>query len=253
MAWQKKHKKKSPALFRFIRFLAWVIFPKFTTEGTENLPDEAVIFVGNHSKANGPVFSQLYTPRECYTWTISSMMNKKKVPDYAYTDFWSKKPKCIRWIYRLTSYIIGPIAAYVMTNADTIAVYHDKRVLNTFKESVEMMEEGTDIFVFPECYDEHNNIVHDFQRGFIDVARVDFKKTKRSTPFVPVYICPELKRAVFGKPIYYNNENDAKEEKERVANALMDAISEIAYSLPEHRVVQYNNIRKRHCPKNIRQ
>ena len=76
--------------------------------------------------------------------------------------------------------------------------------------------------------------------------------TKRSTPFVPMYICPALRKLVFGKPIYYNAEASSKEEEERICNDLMNAISELAYAHPRHRVVTYNNIRKKFYPENIR-
>ena len=39
-----------------------------------------------------------------------------------------------------------------------------------------------------------------------------------------------------------------KEEQERICNYLMDEISEVAYSLPRHRVVPYPNIKKKDYP-----
>ncbi len=251
MTKQRYGYRRNP-FYRFIRFMVWVFYKKITVEGLENLPEEAAIFVGNHTQANGPIISQLYMPRESYTWCVSSMMHIKEVPDYAFTDFWSKKPKWSLPFFRLLSYIIAPLASFIMSHADTIGVYHDKHILDTFKESVEKMQNGADIVIFPECYDEHNNIVHEFQRGFVDVARLDYKRTKRSTPFVPMYLCPALGKLVFGKPIYYNNEANPKEEADRICNELMDAISEIAYALPPHKVVTYNNIRKKYYPMNTR-
>ena len=56
---KKKSGKKSHPLYRFIRFMVWVFFPKYTLEGTENLPEEPAVLIGNHSKANGPVALQL--------------------------------------------------------------------------------------------------------------------------------------------------------------------------------------------------
>lgn len=238
--------------YRFIRFMVWVFYPKFNVEGAENLPDEGAVLVGNHCKANGPIVSQLYMPREAYTWCVANMMHIKEVPSYAFEDFWSRKPKWTHPLYHFLSYLIAPLAAFIMSKADTIGVYRDKRLIKTFKESVETMQRGADVVVFPECYDEHNNIVHEFQRGFVDLARIDFKKTKRATPFVPMYLCPSLRKLVIGKPIYYNNEADSKEEADRICNELMDAISEMAYSMPRHKVVTYNNIRKKYYPENLR-
>lgn len=248
----EKSRKRKNLFFQFLKGIVRLIYPKYSIEGMENLPDEPAVIVGNHSKANGPIALQLYSPRESYTWCTSHMMHLKEVPGYAFEDFWSKKPKCTLWIYKILSYVIAPLAVFIMNHANTIGVYRDKRILYTFRESIERMQEGADVVVFPECYEEHNNIVHAFQRGFVELARLDYKKTKRSTPFVPMYVCPALKKLVFGKPIYYNATANTKEEAERICNELMDAISEMAYSLPRHKVVTYNNIRKKFYPENVR-
>ena len=109
------------------------------------------------------------------------------------------------------------------------------------------------MIIFPECYDEHNNIVHQFQTGFVDVAKRYYKETKEALPFVPLYVCPELKRMVIGKPIYYDPEAKIKEEQVRICNYLMDEISEIAYELPRHKVVPYPNVSKKEWPENVRE
>lgn len=250
--YQMANPMKNP-FYRFIRFMVWVFYPKMKREGVENLPEEAVVLVGNHAKANGPISSQLFLPRESYTWCVSHMMYVKEVPAYAYEDFWSKKPKAVRWFFKILAYLIAPLAAFIMKNANTIGVYHDKRIIKTFQESVSKLQQGADIVIFPECYDEYNNIVHNFQRGFVDLARMYYKKTGKSMAFVPMYVCPELKKLVFGKPIYYNVEAAPKEEAERICTELMNAVSELAYELPHHRVVTYNNIKKKYYPENVRQ
>ena len=244
--------KEIPALSNFIRKAVKFFYRKITVEGIENLPDEPVILVGNHSQAHGAIISQLYHPRKCYTWTIAEMMHIKEVPAYAYGDFWSKKPVYIRWLFKLISYIIAPVAAYVMTYGETIGVYKDARVINTIKETCDTLSEGADVIIFPECYEEHNNIVHEFQEGFVDVARFYYKKTKKNLPFVPMYLCPELKKVIIGKPIYYNAEGDKKAEPARICTYLMDEISEMAYNLPPHTVVPYPNIPKKYYPTNER-
>ncbi len=60
--------------------MVWIFYPKIKVEGIENLPNEAAVLVGNHAKANGPIISQLYMPRESYTWCVGNMMHIKEVP-----------------------------------------------------------------------------------------------------------------------------------------------------------------------------
>ena len=239
-------------VYRIVRKLASVTMPVFQTEGKENIPEGPVIVIGNHSQAYGPVAAELYFPREHYTWCISDMMEKECVADYAYKDFWSKKPVLIRPFFRLVSYMLPRISEIVFTNAATIPVYRDKRIMKTFQISCDKLKENAVVVIFPEEYEEYNNIVHHFQRGFVHVAKYYYRQNKVAVPFVPMYVCPELGKLVFGKPIWYSPENKTDEEGERICTYLQDAISEIAYSMPKHHVVPYPNVTKKYYPLNKR-
>ena len=82
--------KKPSVLFKIIKWLVKVFYPKTSVEGSENLPDEPVIIVGNHCQMNGPIVGELYVPGEPYIWCAGEMMHLKDVPEYAFRDFWSQ-------------------------------------------------------------------------------------------------------------------------------------------------------------------
>ncbi len=248
----KKFYRKGSAFYRFVKFWVWFFTPKLEALGVENLPDGPCIIAGNHSHMMGPIAAELYIPKYRFSWCIAEMLHREEVASYAFQDFWSGKPKWTHWFYKLLSHIIAPLSVELLGNAYTVGVYKDRRVLQTFKESVEKMQDGASMVIFPECYDEHNNIVHEFQRGFVDVAKMYYRQTKESVPFVPMYVCPKLKKVIFGQPIYYDPDRNKKEETERICNYLMDQISEIAYALPLHTVVPYPNIPKRDYPSSAR-
>ena len=134
-------------------------------------------------------------------------MEKDRVADYAYKDFWSKKPALLRPFFRLFSYMIPPLAEIIFTSADTLPVYRDKRVMKTFQLSCDRLKENAAIVIFPEDYIDHNNIVHEFQRGFVHVAKYYYRQNKTAIPFVPMYVCPKLRKLVFGKPVIYSPDN----------------------------------------------
>lgn len=133
-------KKLSYLLYRLIKWVVWVCYPYTRIVGVQNLPDESCIVVGNHAKTNGPVACELYFPVERYTWCNGEMMHLKEVPEYTYQDFWSKKPKSIRWLYRIASYLIAPLSVCIFNNANCIGVYHDLRIMETFKETVQKLQ-----------------------------------------------------------------------------------------------------------------
>ena len=243
--------KKISPLYRLIRRIVWLVSPKYTLLGREKLPDGPCIIVGNHCHMYGPIAGELYTPGSHYTWCIGEMLHRREVAEYAYRDFWSGKPRSVRWFYRLLSRVIGPLSELVFTNAHTIGVYHDARLMTTFRETVEKLREGARVVIFPECYTRHNNIVYAFQDKFIDSARFYAKRTGETLSFVPLYLAPALGTMTFGDPIPFDPQAPIGKERERICSALMDAVTALAAAQPEHLVVPYPNMPKKRYPRSL--
>ena len=247
-----KNTRKYPRLFRFIRNLVRICYPKLEIVGLENLPDDPCAIIGNHAQLHGPIAGELYLPECCYTWCAAQMMEFKEVPAYAYMDFWSQKPKWQRPFFRVCSYIIAPLSVLIFNNARTIAVHRDYRILTTFRESIATLQRGNSLVIFPEQDKPHNHIVAEFQDGFTDVAKLYYKRTGKCLSFVPMYIAPKLKKLYLGKPTAFSPDAPIAEERRRICAYLMDEITAMAEALPCHTVVPYRNIPKRLYPKNIR-
>ncbi len=241
--------KLSNYLYKIIKFFVRVFYPVISVKGTENLPEEACIIVSNHAKMNGPIACELYFPGEHYTWTAGEMMHMKEVPDYSYKDFWSSKPRYSRWFYRLLSYMIAPFSACIFNNANCIGVYHDMRILSTFRETVDKLKNGANVIIFPEHDVPYNNIVWEFQDRFIDVAKMYYKKTGREPLFVPMYVAPKMKTLYIGEAVRFDHTADPKEERRRICRAMMDGVTGLATGLPEHTVVPYPNMSRNEYPK----
>lgn len=244
-------KKLSYYLYRIIKWLVWLFYPKIEVVGVDNLPEEPVIVVGNHCQMNGPIISELYFPVERRTWCAGQMMHLKDVPSYAFQDFWSQKPRFLQPFYKLLSYIIAPLSVCVFNNAQTIGVYHDSRVLSTFKQTVKTLCDGKSVVIFPEHDVPYNHILCDFQDKFIDVARLYYKKTGKELAFVPMYIAPKLWKLYLGKPIRFQAGASMEQERSRICTYLKEEITAIAVSLPAHTVVLYRNLPGNKKPSNI--
>lgn len=244
-------RKKISPIYKCIKWLVRLFYPKTELTGAENLPDGPCVIVGNHTQMNGPIACELYFPGEHYTWCAGEMMHRHEVQPYAYRDFWSQKPKAVRWFYKLLSYLIVPLSVCVFNNANCIGVYHDMRIMSTFKETISRLQEGSRVIIFPEHDAPHNHIVCDFQDRFIDVARMYYRKTGQELSFVPLYLAPRRKAMYLGKPIRFDHTAAPEQERRRICDTLMDSITELATSLPLHTVVPYRNIRRKDYPTNI--
>jgi len=238
--------KRESFLFQIIKRLVRIFYRKMSVVGLENLPEKNAVIVANHTQLNGPICGELFMPENCYTWCAGQMMNLKEAPEYAFSDFWSQKPKWTHPVYRTLSYLIAPVATCIFNNARTIAVYRDMRIMSTFKESLKMLQNDRNILVFPEKNEKHNNILYVFQENFVDVAKLYYKKTGISLTFVPMYIAPKLNNMYIGKGIRFDSTNSIEEERKRISDYLSDAITSIARNLPEHTVIPYRNIPKKY-------
>ncbi len=238
-------------LFRFIKWSVKQFSPRYKLQGEENLPEEPAVIVGNHSQMYGPIASEIYHPRDRRIWCAGQMMKMKEVPAYAYKDFWSGKPRAVRWFYKLLSYVIAPLSAFIFTHAATVPVYHDGRLITTFRRSLDALCDGKDIVIFPEHAEPYNDILCDFQDKFVDLARMYHKRTGKRLNFVPMYLAPRLELMTFCEPVAFSPDAPIKEERARICVYCMDKITETARSFPRHTVVPYLNIPKRDYPENI--
>jgi hypothetical protein len=226
------------------------IYPKYEFVGMENLPDEPIIFVGNHAQIHGPVSSELRFPLTARTWCAGEMLSFTKVSNYAYDDFWSEKPKSVRWLYKIASYLIAPISVALFNNAKVIPVYHDTKIISTFKTTLKKLSEGENIIIFPEYKAPHNNIINDFRERFVDIAKMYHNRFEKELSFVPMYVAPKLRKIYFGTPVTFSPDNPIEDERKRICAHLMNEITECARSLPRHTVVPYKNVPKKNFPKN---
>jgi len=214
------------------------------------LPEGPCVIVGNHAQMNGPIVAELYIPGDRSIWCNAEMMHLREVPDYAFRDFWSHKPKYIRWFFKIASYVIAPLSVCIFTNAETIPVYKDSRLLTTFRQTLTRLTEGASVVIFPEHDGKYDHIVNDFQDKFVDIAKMYYKRTGKVLQFVPMYIAPALKKMYIGKAVSFDPDADFKLERRRICSHLMGEISAIGRACPEHTVVPYRNIPKKLYPSN---
>lgn len=149
------------------------------------------------------------------------------------------------------SYVIAPISVCVFNNAQTIPVWHDARLLHTFRDTRNKLSEGYSVVVFPETDPPYNHILSTFQDKFIDIAKLYYGKTGKALAFVPMYVAPALSKMVLGEPIRFNPENPIRAERRRICDYLAAQVTALAEALPEHKVVPYRQCPKRLRPSNI--
>ncbi len=225
-----------------IRIVMFVIRPFYRHRviGRENVSmdgDASCVFVCNHGEIYGPVVTNLYVPFPFRPWVTSEMCDSQVIADYIYRNTFSKQkwiPKGLRRPF--CTRLAGPVLAWIMRSVDSIPVYHGnpRQLMNTFRSTVDAMEAGDNILVFPENGGASSDGryvregVGEFFTGFATIGQLYYRRTGKSCRFIPIYANRRARVIQFGKEIRYNGENAPADEKERICDFLRDEILRMA-------------------------
>ncbi|MBO4848834.1 MAG: hypothetical protein J5586_06755 [Clostridia bacterium] len=229
----------SRGYFKFICFLARLVYPKARTV-CETTPDEAPgVFVCNHARIRGPVMITLDFPRPHANWIIACAMDKRGCESYAFHDVLIGESRRFKPFWRLLAKAVRVALPPILENVDSVPVYHDRRAVETLKKSAEKLESGKDLVIFAESPVGHSEYVNELQRGFVDVGRYYWKKTGKKVKYYPVYVERSNRAICIGAPIEYDPELPANEQRERVCVHLQDGVDRLARGLKKHRPVTF--------------
>ncbi len=216
----------------FIRALMAVVRPFFRHElrGLENIvPDETnpIVFLCNHGEVYGPVAGMLFCPVPVRPWTISDITaDPLEVAQFSYKHTFSY----ITWLGRLRwpiARVVGYLSVWCMRCLESVPVYRNKprELMTTFRKSVEAMQAGDNLLIFPENPDadpddrgyEHGKPGELF-RGFPMLAQVYYRKTGKRCRFLPMLAHKGMRTITFGTEIVYAPEVSPIEERDRIVD-----------------------------------
>lgn len=190
--------------------------------------DGPVVFLCNHGEFYGPVAGMLFIPVDVRPWTISEIVDdaeemaryfhKYTISPITWIPEKMKMPLCLKFF--------GPLSVWAMDQLEAIPVYRNKptMLMKTMRLSVEALQAGDNILIFPENPDadvdnrgyEHSGLGTLFS-GFALLAEIYFNRTGKRLHFVPMYCHKGRRTMTFGQQIVYDPENESAAERERIS------------------------------------
>jgi 1-acyl-sn-glycerol-3-phosphate acyltransferase len=210
-----------------IRIRGWSRLSRLLASG------EPLILVSNHIGSFGPVSVLSSLPAKFYPWVAHEVTELKKVARHLQLEFTELelklRPPLSVWLARL----IGRICVALMRNIEAIPVYSgSRRIRTTLQRSLELLLLGKNILVFPEDKESPiNEVLGDFNTGFLAMARLYYQKTRKLIRFLPVAVNAKMKAIKIGNPIRFDVCRPFLQEKLRLKHKLQDAIYAMYYSL----------------------
>jgi 1-acyl-sn-glycerol-3-phosphate acyltransferase len=229
--------KRHKLFFKLINLFLRVGIGKAEIEWRTEIPSEPVVFVSNHTRTYAPLTMEFNFPRNFRHWAIADMLTHKGGMKHFYGKLARNiRPRCI---VKIILFCLMPLLNLYFKSLDPIPVYHDINVKETFKKSVETLNEGMDLVIYPEKFDgKLFKYISEFQTGYVYLAEHYYSKTGKLLKFYPVYSCKDLKKIIIGDPIEYRADMPLKVQREEITSYLMQSIEALGDSLPEHKIYQ---------------
>lgn len=236
------------AIAKVLITIARKVYPRPTILFTD-LPerDEPVIFVANHEMNYGPSIMQLFFPLPYRPWVIHRMLEPGDCRAYIQHDFFEARlgvPEAFS--ARIAKLIEQPLIS-LMRSTRPIPVYRDgsQRIVQTFNESINALENGENLLVFPEngSLPPYSPRIKDFHTGFLYLGKLYHRRTGKRLVFYPVSLNPHAHSIQVGKRISYNPAADNAPEQERIRQHLLQQIDTLYETARETRCESLNSSR----------
>lgn len=187
--------------------------------------NDPVVYLCNHGEMYGPIAGMLYCPGFTRPWTISELCGNAEEATAYVKRYTLKKVKWAEKKKQRVAKFLATNMLRLMQKVQSIPVFRHKprELMTTFRKSVEALQQGANLLIFPEDPDTDPNSPGyksgrppALFRGFPMLAQVYYNRTGKRCRFVPM-LCHKGGRTVsFGTEILYDPDNDPIAERDRI-------------------------------------
>ncbi len=196
--------------------------------GAEELPGRgAAVYVANHAGSLGPIAVTSSLPFRVYPWVVGDMMDWHMAPPYLERDFVQPELHLRPPLSGLASRVISQVSVRLLSGVKCVPVWQGQRLLETYRISVERLQAGKPLLLFPEDPDLPADDLcgmRPFKKGFPRLGQLYFERTRQILQFYPLAVHARLRRVKVGRPLSFNPHNERARECSRLAALLESAI-----------------------------
>ena len=192
---------------------------------------EPSILLSNHAGVSAPFGFEAFMNEPLRMWGTYQMTKGYKSVKAYYTNIFLKQkhPNYSNFRCKLLGFLLSPLATFYYSGNTVIPTYPDARLKETMRESVETLDNGMSLVIFPE----------DSSKGYFDQLKFVFggfavlcEKLYKSGRDVPVACCYYHKKkrvCVVDNPIKYSVYRGETFDRNALADKMLKRINELAY------------------------
>ncbi|OHD67270.1 MAG: hypothetical protein A2177_14090 [Spirochaetes bacterium RBG_13_68_11] len=218
--------------FKLFRFL----FLRVHLRGARHLRSRGpLIIVSNHEGSFGPLSLVTSLPLELHPWVVSETTDARTAARRIQAEFLEAelhlRPPFSTWLAKA----IARMTAALMRDLNAVPVHQRSREVRvTVERSVELLEQGKNILVFPEDPARKlNDVLCHFCTGFVHMARRYYERTRQAVLFLPVAVNRKMRGIRVGRPVRFDASAPFTAEKARLKSELEHRVEELYRSLED--------------------
>ncbi len=189
---------------------------------------EPTIILSNHVGTAAPLAWELYGNLPFRFWGASEM-NSGLISLYKYQTrvFYHEKKHWNLHLARLFCLIASPLTYMFYKGINLISTYHDIRFKHTVSESIEALDSGKSVIIFPEISDKgYLDVLEGFHQGFTVLGSILLKKGK-DVPIAVAYYKKSERRYIVDKAVRLSDIFKSGASREQIAKQLCDRTNEL--------------------------
>lgn len=224
----KKFTQKRARWFRGLKRVLRLFFkkPRYVFLGEK--PQTGAIIISNHEGSFGPMTTEIYADFPVRFWgTYEMNAGLKSVYKYLSKVYYHQKMHWPLWIARLFCIIAAPLVNLFYKGLRLVSTYPDVRFWQTLKHSVQILEEGDNIVIFPEDSSKgYFGKLTSFFAGFAALGELCLKRGI-DVPVYVSYLQHKKHVYVYDEPIMYSQLKARYASRDEMAHALLNRCNEL--------------------------
>lgn len=223
-------KPKRRPFFKFFKAITKIFIKKPKVVNLNESLEDGSIFLCNHVGATAPFTLEYYFPKNFRFWgTYEMTMGFKERWKYmAYKEFPNMRHNG-KFMSKVKATFVAPFSLMFYKGLQLIPTYPDGRFKKTIETSMEVLNEKSNIIVFPEDISHgYFDVLKKFFAGFWILAKQYYQKFKRDLKIYNMYLKRKPRTLIIDKGVSVKELIDKNLSKEEIAEQFKDRANELA-------------------------
>lgn len=225
--------KKKQRLFGPVKKILRLFYKKIKVVTLGPKLDENCLLLANHANKKGPLVYELFLPIHCVKWGAHEMLETyKKRWRYLRDVLYMQKNGVKKFKATIKATFEATFSKFFYRGIKVLPTYRDARVRRTFDKSVDVLNDGSAVMIYPENSDKgYFDVLTEFYSGFTFIAEKYYKVNGVDVPIRPVYYHKKKRIIVVGTPSFYTEMKNKGMKRDEMGEFMKNQVNDLYFRI----------------------